>query len=361
VESHLSGAVLVLRYFKATANSESGFHVDKVSGLRGVETGGEGRAEKTVARRLTGGDFSTSFRAAGPYTYDKSVGGGAWNDGTVGDGPTLGHDIKAELEGANLGCSSIVSYLLYIELDDDVYPASQTVEFDFTFTSDSTGQSGAGHISVVAAEINYGPVENGGGGGVGTYGLDEAISDDGGSNVSILSSGIYNGGVISDPFVSGFPQIELKLSIDDLEASEIVILRIDVQLGCQADSSPTGNLQAKLVVGHVMNNDSPADPLDSVNTFANGAQTVNIQKVGDFPDVGVPLPLLIKTVTAGDTCPGSEEITVVQGTTVTYCYQLFNLGTAHYYDVVLVDDNGTPYDFGDDFTVRIVVRFPQPF
>ncbi len=84
-------------------------------------------------------------------------------------------------------------------------------------------------------------------------------------------------------------------------------------------------------------------------------------KVATIDGAGTPLPVLNKTVTSGDTCPGSEEITVTQEDTVTYCYQLFNEGSAPYFDVALVDDNGTPNDFSDDFTVRIVVRFPQPF
>jgi hypothetical protein len=37
-------------------------------------------------------------------------------------------------------------------------PSDQIVEFDFSFSADSTGQSGVTHMGVVKAEINYGPV-----------------------------------------------------------------------------------------------------------------------------------------------------------------------------------------------------------
>jgi hypothetical protein len=219
----------------------------------------------------------------------------------------LGDDIKAELEGGQFACGDIVSYLLLIELDSDVSPSDQTVEFDFSFSADSTGQSGAAHVEVVAAEINYGAVENGGGGGVGTFGLDSAISDDLGSTTAIITQGIYESGIEALPFAAGDPELLMTVRITDLEVSETLVLRIDVLTGCDPSSSPTGNLQAKLLDGRVTNN--PGDT-DRVNTISSGAQTVNLKKVGDLCGASEPCTPCIGTVIdlgAAQASASSEE------------------------------------------------------
>jgi hypothetical protein len=71
--------------------------------------------------------------------------------------------------------------------------------------------------------------------------------------------------------------------------------------------------------------------------------------------IGNPLITLTKTVTtAGGTCPGVENITITAGDTVKYCYNVTNLATTGIlYNVTLIDDNGTPLDPGDDFTVTL--------
>jgi len=68
--------------------------------------------------------------------------------------------------------------------------------------------------------------------------------------------------------------------------------------------------------------------------------------------VGEPQLEVVKTVTtSGGSCPGEESITVRQGDTVKYCYDVLNPGTATLYDVTLWDDHGTPGDTSDDFSV----------
>jgi len=63
---------------------------------------------------------------------------------------------------------------------------------------------------------------------------------------------------------------------------------------------------------------------------------------------------VVKTVTTADgTCPGSESITTPAGTTVKYCYEVFNIGNGAVLDITLVDDHGTPGDSSDDFVVPL--------
>ena len=57
----------------------------------------------------TGADFAAiDLTAAAPYTYGRSTGGGAYNDGTVGDY----YDIANSLQGAQFECGQIIFRLL---------------------------------------------------------------------------------------------------------------------------------------------------------------------------------------------------------------------------------------------------------
>jgi len=127
-----------------------------LKGTGGVQTG-------TGSGRLLGSkDFSFDFTAAAPNTYDHATGGGAFNDRTVG----VDKDIVESLEGGDFKCGDIVTYLLQVTVDNTNQAGSdapQTVEIDFSFLADTTGQSGVAHSEVLLAKVNYGNVENGGG------------------------------------------------------------------------------------------------------------------------------------------------------------------------------------------------------
>jgi uncharacterized repeat protein (TIGR01451 family)/LPXTG-motif cell wall-anchored protein len=70
------------------------------------------------------------------------------------------------------------------------------------------------------------------------------------------------------------------------------------------------------------------------------------------PVVVDPQIAITKTVvTSGGLCPGVDEVTIVAGESVTYCYVVTNPGNAPTIDVVVVDDNATPGDTSDDFPV----------
>src|SRR5688572_21889315 len=96
------------------------------------------RVEQLESRRIfDGGDFSLDFVAAAPFTYDHATGGGAFDDRTIGKED----DVVEQLEGGDFACGDIVTYLVEVSVDEGA-TGVQTIELDFEFLSDSTGQSG---------------------------------------------------------------------------------------------------------------------------------------------------------------------------------------------------------------------------
>lgn len=284
---------------------------------------------------------NTDFAAAAPFTYNHATGGGAYNDRTVGDFK----DITEQLEGGQFACGDVVTYLAQVEMESVVVEANQTAEFDFRFLADSTGQSGAAHSEILGVKVNYGAAENGDNGtgvnpGSGSFGLDSGISDDGGSTATLISQ------QLTGPLFDAGSELLGTVRVTDLEAGEQVVIRIDTRLACEPGSSPTGNLQGQLDSGRVV---SPAS--DTINT---GQQTIPFLKIGEIFGAGEPLLQLSKTVTTADgSCPGGETLTVEAGDTVKYCYEVSNPGTFPLYNVNITDDNGTPGDNTDDFTLVV--------
>ncbi len=290
-----------------------------------------------------GGDFKTTdFAAAAPFTYDHSTGGGAYNDRTVGDY----NDVTEQLEGGQFACSDIVTYLMQIEMEDAVVEANQSVKVEVSFLANSTGQAGAAHSSIESISINYGSVENGDGGtppggGVGTFDTDSGIIDDGGSTVNVIQT------YLTGPLFQSGSELWAEFTVDDLEAGETVVVRIDTRLACEQGSSPTGNLQGKL---------ETVIALPSGDAAGSGQQTIPFLKIGEIAGAGEPLLDIEKTVMLdGGTCgvDDVESLTVTAGDTVTYCYVVSNPGTTDLFDVEVVDDSGTPGSTSDDFTLIV--------
>ncbi|NET80263.1 hypothetical protein [Okeania sp. SIO1F9] len=215
---------------------------------------------------MAGGDFAnTDFAAAAPFTYNHETGGGAYNNRTVGDF----NDITENLEGGEFALGDIVTYLVQIEMEGTTVDTVQTAEFDFKFLANSTGQAGAAHADIVNVAVNYGQVENGDDGtginqGEGFFGLDSGISDDGGSTATLISESL----VSTPPNTLFQSDSELlgTVQVDDLEAGEKVVLRIDVLLAGDPGSSPTGTLQGQLEAGRVVFADGQAVDNETINT-----------------------------------------------------------------------------------------------
>ncbi len=311
-----------------------------------------------------GGDFSLNFVGAAPFTYTHSTGGGAFNDGTNNETA----DIREELEAADYACGDLVSHMVKIDVDPGAV-GNQTIQLDFSFTADTTGQSGAAYTSVDNTLINYGAVENGdddtgNNPGAGFFGLDSGINDDFqinpvlgdsniligslGSTVSFVSAGAdphdgtdLNGTLTGPAFTSGSDVLS-SVQIDDLEPGETVIFRIDARLGCNGES-PTGNLQASIIHGKVVEIDGqPVDSSTPANTISAGNQTVPLKQIKDLVGVIPEIDLIIEKHDEPDPLQGTAQLVngepVVVYPPLTYTLQVTNTHETDTATGVVVED-----------------------
>ncbi len=290
------------------------------------------------------GDFSIDFAAAAPYSYDHLLGGGAYDDGTIGTHA----DVVESLEGGDFRCGDIVTYLTRIRVSDTDsadQDAPQTIRLDFEFLADTTGQSGVAIIDIVSVKINYGtitdliPDEDS---------IDNGIHDDGGSEATLVDEHF-----VGTPFTTG-AVLRGSVEVDDLERNETVILRIDVKLGCKPGSNPTGNLQAELQSAWLVA--TGAGAVEPEEAIPSGAQTVPFKQVGDIGAADINLEKTVRV--AGTVDNFTESVSVLDGTEVEYRYVVTSLATtsppgAPLYDVTVIDDNGTPSNTADDFYVPL--------
>ncbi len=288
------------------------------------------------------GDFTVvNFAAAAPFTYDPGTGGGAFNDGSIGDYD----DIVHQLQGSQFQCGQVATYLVRIAMKPTTTELVQTARLELRFAATTTGQPGVALSGIAGVNINYGSVENGDDGsglnpGRGSYGLDSGIQDDGGSSATLVSA------TLTGPVFASGSELVAVIDVDDLEAGESVVVRVDVRLECQANSRPTGNLQAVLV---------SATALPSSTTISSGAQTIPFNGVQDITGAGQPLLGIVKNVTTedGDCAFAGDDLDVTAWDSVKYCYTVSNGGTATLYNVAVIDDNGTSGNTADDFTVTL--------
>jgi hypothetical protein len=293
------------------------------------------------AAEAADGDFSIDFVAAAPQSYNHLTGGGAFDADAIG----VDKDVVESLEGGDFSCGDIVTYFAEVTVDDtdQAYTEEpQTIEMDFSFLADTTGQSGVAIGDIVLVQVNYGTIEDL---IAGENSVDDGIDDDGGSTATLTYKHL------TGPLFMSKSELHGTVELDDLERDEVVVVRIDVKLFCDPGSDPTGNLQGALSSARLtyINGNDAVDPPEAI---PGGEQTIPFKQVGN---ICTPALNIEKTVTtAGGSCPGSETLTVTAGDTVKYCYVITNPSScAPLYNVEVVDDNATPGDTGDDFTVAL--------
>ena len=272
------------------------------------------------AVRAAGGDYTFDLVGAAPLTYDHAVGGGAFNDRTVG----RAKDIVESLEGADFACGDIVTYLTQITVDDladGKNPSTvETIEIEYVFGAQATNAVSVGHIDIVNVEVNYGPVVNGAGPG----GTDSGINDDGGSTATLISkeftSGATPDGSYPDPSED---DLIAHVVVDDLESFETVVVRIDVLLGCGFEKQGTGNVQAGITAFCLIEIDGA--PVTGKRREPVGRQTVPFKGLSNVTPGEPPTLTVIKSNDADDDGVFSDTETA-DGvpTTVTYQVQITN-------------------------------------
>ena len=195
-----------------------------------------------------------------------SLGGGAYNDRTINK------DVVESLEGGNFACGDTVTFLTRIAVDDRAV-GSQSLTIGFDFSAHSTGHQGVAfgdNIGGVSAAINTSDVDSG--------------TVDDGESVATLGPPppceSLNGTVFVKP-----TKFFRTVTVTDLEAGETVVLRTDVQIGCNGQSA-TGNLQARLF------------------TPDGGKQTIPLRHVGGIQ----PPPTELATVFSFDSTSHSDAL-----------------------------------------------------
>ena len=159
---------------------------------------------------------SIDFAAAEPTSYDHQTGGGQWGAGVINT------DITRSLEGEQFACEDRVSFLAKVNVANTTTLrnlGAMTYDLRYSFTLDTTGQSGVALDEPVVVALTT---------------SDSANNNDGGSSLSILET-TKSGAV----FTSG-SKMFTRIRLTDVEAAESIVFRITVQLNCLFGSRPTG-------------------------------------------------------------------------------------------------------------------------
>ncbi len=185
-----------------------------------------------------GGDFNLDFIAAADNDYNhltspavELVPGGLQYDARA-----INDNVVEQLEAEDFACGDTIVFFTEIEVDSGA-SGSQTIDLHYVFDALNNGQHGVGYSDIVAAGLSAEGVFAAG------QTTENGHSKDGDETAFLVAPPTFDGGPGPwDPGVSD--EMEATVRITGLEASEVVIVRVDVRFSCF--NSPTGNLHAAL-------------------------------------------------------------------------------------------------------------------
>ena len=255
------------------------------------------------AAHADGGDFSTDFIAAGPFTYDHDTGvGGEYADRTI----SKTEGVVESLEGGDFECGDKVVYFAAVTVEADA-TGEQDIELDLGFLAEPTGQPGVGHVDLISATPNSG---------------DSGMAGDTGDTTAAIVPG-------TEEIDTSGPSDELvaTVAINNLDPGEVFILRLVTELGCIFDSEPTGNLQAEIHAGRVVDPVEDAIPIGNqtvpFQSLADISQPASVSvSVGACPEPGSPtVPVTVEISPAGSATvtisgPGGPYVVTGDGDTL---------------------------------------------
>jgi uncharacterized repeat protein (TIGR01451 family) len=256
---------------------------------------------------LDGGDIDLDYVAAGPFTYNHATG--------LGTHPQFGYDnrtiskssgVVESLEAGDFECGDWVTFFTQIVVDDGA-GSSGTIELDYTFGAETTGQPGLGFDDIISVAIN--------------------TPDDG--NVGNVANNVVT---LSNEFIEtqGYDQVHGTVTITNLAPGETAILRLIAELTCEPGQTPTGNILNAIESGRVT---SPEN-----DTISVGQQTVPMKSTGFVAEPAIDIE---------KTCPAAAAL----GGNITYDITITNNGNEDLENIVVVDtvDGNTPDDISDLF------------
>ncbi|HEV8621743.1 MAG TPA: hypothetical protein VGR33_02490 [Actinomycetota bacterium] len=226
----------------------------------------------------TGANISSDLVAAGPFTYNHTTLAGTGPNLPWYDSRTISGNagVVESLEGGDFRCGDLVLFFVKVEVTGG--SGSRDVALDISFLKEPTGQPGVGFDDIVGASLSTN--DSGGGGGNANLEGDEAIS---------LSNE-------RDGTVGGKDALLGTVTITNLNPGDVLVAAIWAHLGCEAGTSPTGNLQTALMDVSSTNND---------DNFSNaGRQTIPFKKIEAIPQ---PALNIVKTADA-DTVQAGNSI-----------------------------------------------------
>jgi uncharacterized repeat protein (TIGR01451 family) len=242
---------------------------------------------------LSGGDVSLDFVAAGPFTYDHATGLGpnppfGYNSRTI----SKSNGVVESLEGGDFACGDLVTFFVQVVVAGDA-AGSGEVELDMSFGAETTGQPGLGFDDIVDVAVNY--PDNG---NVGLEGTESAA--------------------LSDEHLDtqGYDELKGTVTVSGLDAGETAIVRIIVELACELNATPTGNILNAIDGARVVGD----------GTVSVGQETVPMKQVGALlaePGIDVSKDCLANAAA---------------GAAITYEITVANVGNVTLTNITVIDD-----------------------
>ncbi len=233
---------------ESSATSTSG--AEPTRKLSSSRSGGRGTiAAAPGGGGFDGGDISLDYVAAGPFTYDHLTGiGGEFGDGHI----SKDDGVVESLESGDFACGDLVVFFTEVTVDDFT-GAAGTIELDYSFGAETTGQPGLGFTDIVSVGVNTG---------------DSGMTDTGTTATATLIS------ETPDPAgnQAGYDQVLGTVEIDGLDSGDVIIVRLVARLGCIPGATPTGNILNAIEDGRVT---GPTE-----DTISVGQQTVPMKTTG---------------------------------------------------------------------------------
>ena len=302
----------------AEADGDAGASAD--SGAASTESGGARTGQINVARasrtyavaappatELDGGDIDLDYVAAGPFTYNHATG--------LGTHPQFGYDnrqisksngVVESLEAGDFECGDFVTFFTEITVDSGA-AAEGTIELDYTFGAETTGQPGLGFDDIIDVDVNK--------------------PDDGNKNLD----GDEVATLIDEGFdSSGYDQVTGTVQITGLDPGDVVIVRLIAELTCLQGETPTGNILNAIESGRVSSNGDDTIPV--------GQQTVPMKTSGFVAEPAIDIEKICETP-------------VAFGDDITYDITITNNGNEDLENIIVIDtvNGNTPDDISHLF------------